>query len=105
MTTKAKSKAAPAPAKQGRTIAEFRAAHDRSFIVPTKIKAALATIGEGWVYEGELLKLAQISQTDIGMFRGQFEEHIVTLKGSEHGGKRAWAGTKAVAQKLREMVR
>lgn len=100
-----KTKEAPAQRQAGRTVAEFRAAHDKSFIVPTKLKAALTAIGDGWVYEAELVKLAQISLTELGMYRGQFEEHIVTLKGSEHGGKRAWAGTKATAQKLRDMVR
>jgi hypothetical protein len=92
------------PAPKGRSMAEFRAAHDKSFIVPTKIKTALETIGEGWAYEGEFVKLAGISATELGVYRGQFEEFIVTLKGTEHGGRRAWAGTKALAAKLRAMV-
>lgn len=90
--------------KAGRSLEEFRSSHDKSFIVPNKIKAALATIDNGWVYEGELVKLAGISPTDLGVYRSLFEEHIVMLKGTEHGGKRAWAGTKAAAEKMRGML-
>lgn len=98
-----KPKAEKAP-KSGRSIADFRAAHDTSYIVPTKIKAALAAMDGGWLYEGEFVKLAGISLTQLGLFREQFEEHLVLLKGTTHSGRRAWASTKALAKQMREMV-
>lgn len=88
----------------GRTIDEFRASHDRSFIVPNKIRAGLQALGDGWAYEGDFVKLAGISLTDLGAYRGKFEEFVVTLKGSVHNGRKAWAGTKATAAKMREML-
>lgn len=103
MTTVAKKKDV-APAK-ARSLDEFRSSHDRSYIVPNKIRAALAALGsDGWAYEGEFVKLATISLTELGAYREQFQEFIVTLKGTEHGGRRAWAGSKATAEKMRRMV-
>lgn len=102
MTTK-QAKVPPKPT--GRSLDEFRAAHDKSFIVPRKLKAALASLGPGgWAYEAEFVKLAGVSHTELGAYRSQFEDHIVILKGTEHSGRRAWAGTKALAEKLRAMV-
>lgn len=105
-TKKAKTQpeAKQAAKQAARSIADFRAAHDTSYIVPTKIKAALAAMDGGWLYEGEFVKLAGISLTQLGLFREQFEEHLVVLKGTTHGGRRAWASTKAVAKQMREMV-
>lgn len=92
-----------AKAKQsGKSVEEFRAAHDRSYIVPKRIRQALASLGDGWEYEANFIKIAGISQTDIGRFRDEFDEHIVTTSG--HNAKRVWAGTKALADKLRAMV-
>jgi hypothetical protein len=105
MTSKTKEPAPQQPkANSGRTIAEFRASHDTSFIVPTKIKAALASMSGGWLYEGEFVKLAGISLTQLGVYREQFQEHVVVLKGTQHGGRRAWAATKALAKQMQEMV-
>lgn len=90
--------------KSARSISEFRAAHDTSFIVPAKIKTALASMSGGWLYEGEFVKLAGISLTQLGVYREQFAEHVVVLKGTQHGGRRAWAATKALAKQMQEMV-
>lgn len=88
--------------KIGRSLDEFRAAHDKNYIVPQKIKAALAKIGDGWEYEIEFLKLAGLSTTDLAMFREQFSDFTVATPGKNP--KRIWAGTKELARKLREMV-
>lgn len=85
----------------GRSLNEFRACHDKSYIVPAKIKAALERLGGGWEYELQFVKLAGISLADLSAFRAMFEDHIVLIERT----KRAWAGTKATAAKLREMVR
>lgn len=102
MSTKPK-KSASADAKP-RSVDDFRAKHDTSYIVPAKIKAALAAMDGGWLYESEFVKLAGISQTQLGAFRPQFEEHVVQLKGEAYGGRRAWAATKAIAKQMREMI-
>ena len=91
------------PKATGKTIADFRAAHDKNVIVPAKIKKALADMeaehAENWAYEGEFIKRAGISQTDVGMFRDQFSEHIVETSG--HNAKKVWFASAKVAAKVR----
>jgi hypothetical protein len=99
--TDAKAKTVHKP-KVGRTVDEFRAAHDKNYIIPARIRAALEKLGDGWEYEMELMKLAGISTTDVARFRSQFEEHIVTVAGQNP--KRIWAGTKKLAAQLRELA-
>lgn len=90
---------------KGKSIEEFRSAHDKNYIVPKKIKEALAKLGDGWEYEVEFVKMAGVSTTDIVNFREQFEAHIVTVRvnGASHR-RNVWAGTPAFAAKLREMT-
>jgi hypothetical protein len=86
-----------------KSFADFRAAHDKSFIVPTKIQKVLADLGEeGWLYEAELCKEAGVSPTDVGRYREQFEDHVVTTGGRTQ--KRVWFGSKKVAAKAREVA-
>lgn len=88
-------------AKQaGRGLTEFRSSHDKSFIVPSKIREALKQLGSSWCYEAEFLKLAGLCTTDLANYRDEFEEHIVMVERT----KRVWCGTKDFAGKLREMV-
>lgn len=84
----------------GRSLSEFRATHDKSYIVPKKIRDGLAKLGEGWEYEMNFAKLAGISLSDLAAFRSLFEEHLVVVDRT----RRAWAGTKATAAKMRAMV-
>lgn len=90
----------PLGPKVGRSLADFRAAHDKNFIVPAKIKAALKALGDGWEYEAQFIRLAGVSQSDMGNFREQFSEYIVIVDRT----KRVWAGSKATAARLRDMV-
>ena len=83
-------------------VAEFRAAHDKAFIVPARLKAALAELGDAWEYEAEFLREAGVSNADISTFRDEFVDNIVVI---DRNGKRVWCGTKALANKLRSMVR
>jgi hypothetical protein len=88
----------------GRSLDEFRASHDKNFIVPTKIREALVLLGpEGWDYELAFMKLAGISTTDLAQFRDQFEAHVVDV-GAPRAPKRVWAGSVALAKKLRGML-
>lgn len=105
--SKAKSKEAqkakPATKAAGRTLDEFRRSFDKSHIIPTRIKAALESLGGAWMTETEFSKLAGVSIPDLALYREPFEGHVVVLPG-QHKGKRLWAGTKAAATRMREML-
>jgi len=96
----ANGNSSPPPKTVGRSVEEFRAAHDKNFILPRKIKDALAKLGRGWAYEMEFVKLAGVSLGDLANYRGMFDQHIVLVERT----RRAWAGTKTVAEELREMI-
>jgi hypothetical protein len=87
--------------KKGRSLDEFRAQHDKDFIVPARIKEGLKQLGDGWAYEMEFVKLAGVSLGDLGNYREAFAEHVVIVR---RDGKRAWAGSVSIAAKMREMV-
>ena len=98
------TKTAPATKIQaGKSLADFRSAHDKTFFVPEKIKAALKLLGDGWEYDIEFSRLSGVSCSDLNRFAADFDEHtlVVTVQGKS---KRVWAGTPAFANSLREMV-
>lgn len=95
--------AQPGAKSFGKNLSDFRATHDKAFIVPKKIKDALRELGKtGWEYESQFAKLAGVSLSDLGDFRDQFGDYIVIVR---RDGKRAWAGSPALATQMREMVR
>lgn len=80
-----------ATAKPKKDLSAFRAAHDKNVIVPKKINDAFESMkkaGDEFEYEGDFVKRAGLSQTDLGAFREQFADHIVETKGKS--AKRAW---------------
>lgn len=89
--------------KTPNTLSSFKSAHDKNVIIPSKIRAAFATMlkesPEAWRYEGEMITLAGISTTEMGAFRSQFEDHIVDTKGGVK--KRVWFADSKVAAKAR----
>lgn len=87
------------PAKR-KSIADFRSAYDKSFIVPKRVKAALAELGAGWEYEVDFAKMAGISLRDLGMFADQFAPHVIQVR----EGRRIWTGSKKVADQMRQMI-
>ena len=94
-------KSAPAPTS-GRSLSEFRSTFDRDTIFPKKIDAALTQLGkDGWAYEVEFAKLAGIGLAQLATYREAYAEHVVPLN---RDSKRAWAGSKAMAAKMREML-
>jgi hypothetical protein len=95
----------PTTVPKGKTLDDFRSAHDKNYIVPKKIKDTLAKLGDSWEYEIDFIKLAGVSTTDLVSFREQFDGHIVAVRvnGASHR-KNVWAGTLAFAAKLREMA-
>lgn len=89
------------PKKCGRSLAEFRGEHDKSYIVPQKIKDGLAQLGEAWEYEAAFCQMAGVSVSDLARYREQFSDYYVVVSRS---GKRAWSGSKTTANKMREMI-
>jgi hypothetical protein len=80
----------PAPAKPSsathikgvRSLAEFRQTYDHETIVPSRVNAALKELGAGWLYEVEFAKLANVTTTQLSMFRDRYAEHIVSVRDS-----------------------
>lgn len=95
MTAKAKE-------KTGRSLSDFRAAHDKSFIVPQKIKEGLKNLGSGWEYEVEFLRRCGLSTTDLSRYRDEFADYIVNTGG--RNPKRVWTGSQKTAAEMRAMV-
>lgn len=86
-------------------LSSFRAIHDPNVTVPAKINAAFEQLRktegkEAWRYEGDFMKLARVSQTDLGRFRAQYAANIVETKG--RNAKRAWFVDKTVAVQAQE---
>jgi hypothetical protein len=92
---------------KSKTIADFRAMHDVNVIVPNKIRDALAAMlkegSEQWEYEGDFVKRAGISQTQLGAFREQFIDHVIEVSSGQSGraGRRVWFADAKAAKKLR----
>lgn len=87
--------------KAGRSLAEFKQTYDKDTIVPKKIQGALKALGARcWDYETDFAKLAGVSMADMGTYRQQFMDFVVTLK----EGRKVWAGSVALADELRSML-
>jgi hypothetical protein len=94
-----------ATAKPKKDVSAFRAAHDNNVIVPTKIKAAFADMkktGDAFEYEGDFVKRAKLSQTQLGAFREMFADHIVQTTGKNQ--KKAWFHDVKTAAEMREAI-
>jgi len=83
----------------GKDIMEFRKLHDKSYIVPDKIKTALSKLKDNWEYENNFYKIAGVSLNDLSNFRDEFSDYIVVLK-----DRRIWTGSKNTAKLLRGML-
>ena len=96
------STASTTPSKaKARSLADFRETYDKDTIIPKKLDAAIAELGEGWLYESEFVKLAGVSYMDLTAFRDAYSAHIVYIK---RDSKRVWAGTPEVAEQMRRML-
>lgn len=85
----------------GHSLQEFREMYDKDVIVPKKVREALKKLGNRWIPEAEFIRMAMISQADMGNYREQFAEHIVMVDSV----KRVWVGTRALAAELRGSVK
>lgn len=94
------------PKKPGRPVEDFQKEHDQSYIVPARIKDGLAELGDTWEYEADFMKRVGCNASMVAPYREQFATFVVDIKpraGRSHS-KRAWAGNKKTADKLREMA-
>lgn len=91
-------------ASKPKTLADFRAVHDKSVVIPNKIRARLAAmlkIGpEEHDFEVDFLKAAGVATNEIGAYRDQFDAHIVTVGGTRNP-KKVWFADPKVAKKAR----
>lgn len=88
------------PKVKARTLSEFRQTFDKDYIVPTRIRSGLAELGsDGWEYEAQFAKICGLPLSDLGNYREAFLEFVVTIR-----ERRAWAGSKAMAAKMRSML-
>lgn len=90
------------PAAKGKSLEDFRAVHDKSFMVPKAIRTGLEALGDSWEYESDLIKRCKLSQTDFAAYRDQFKDFFVEVPG--RNAKRAWAGTKKFAAQLKDRL-
>lgn len=92
--------------KKSKTVNDFKNAHDRSVIVPRKIKDALAKMREdgreNWEYEGDFIKLADLSGKEIPDYREMFKGHIVVTPAANGKSPRnVWFADVKVAAQVR----
>ena len=84
----------------GKTLADFRALHDKDFIVPRKIKDGLRTMPGVWMHEIDFVRHAGVTLHDLGNYREQFAELLVVPR----DGRKIWAKTAAVAEQMKVML-
>lgn len=104
------------PAPVSRSLATFRASHDPTVIIPTKIKAALEKLridggDEAYAYEYTdatggvpFSKLAGVGSIHLNQYREQFKDFLVEVR-QDTGSKRAprwvWFATAKAAKAAR----
>ena len=91
----------PKQAAASRSLEEFRKTYDKDLIVPAKIREAIKALGDGWVYEQEFTRLANVSYNDLSIYRELFADHIVVIK---KDSRKVWAGTPELAEEMRRML-
>ena|SRR5271166_4624362 len=87
-------------------LADLRAAHDQSFIIPDRIQKGLESLlkcgPESWEYEAEFCKRANVSTQQIGKYRTEFRDFIVETGG--HKSKFIWCCSKVLAKKAKDLI-
>lgn len=96
-------------ARSKRDLATFRAAHDRSVMVPKKLRDGLAALkkadgDEAWEYEMEFLRRAGVSTNHVPAYREEFAAHIVEVTTSNRSSKRAWFALPKFAEAARKAL-
>jgi len=97
MTVKAKA----------RTVADFKAAHDRDTIVVNKIRAGLQKLldigPEHYEYSESFRAICGLQARDLADYKDRFADHWFKAAGHGSGkdGKVVWFGSAKVAARLR----
>lgn len=96
---------------KGKTLDDLRATHDRTVVVPNRIRLAITALkdsGDQWAYESDFMQLVKppIGTTDIARYREQFTDFWAELPGTNGKSsiRRAWFPTKELAAKWKETV-
>lgn len=92
-----------------RTAADFKANHDRSVIIPNKMRAGLAALvkigKEHYEYDEGFRALCGLQAAQLAEYRDspEFRKHWFMTEGrsSNKGAKRVWFGDSKLAAKLR----
>lgn len=94
---------------KGKTIADLRALHDKSVVMPNRINAAIAALaatGDSWAYEADFMKLAKppIGAQDISKWREQFTDFWAEMPSTNGKSqiRRVWFATKKAADEWKE---
>jgi hypothetical protein len=82
-----------------KSVDQFRDLYDKDTIIPRKIEAGIASLGDGWVYESEFSRLAEVSHSQLSTYREGYLDHVVQTP-----DKKIWVGDVKIAQKMRELV-
>ena len=93
---------------KAKTLESFRAAFDPEVKIPNKIRTGLASLlqtegPEGWEFEMEFCKRADVAPAVIGKYREQFAEYIVEVKVDSRSNNRkfVWFADAKIAKKAR----
>lgn len=68
-----------------------------------KLREVLKGLGDSWLYESEIIKACGTASHLFARVRPRFTDFYVNIPGKNP--RRAWAGTKAFAQKLAERLK
>ena len=88
-------------------LTDFEQTYDKKVFIPKRIRAALTELAvlDECRYEIQFLKMAEVSQNEIGAYRDQFSDHIVTARAPGGKPKNVWFGSVETACKARKMVK
>lgn len=90
--------------KTGKTLDDLRALHDKTVLVPSKIRSAfdaMVSAGEDWLYDEDFRKLAMLSPVDLKDFREEFKTQWAEMPATNgrRDARRVWFATKALCTK------
>jgi hypothetical protein len=96
---------------KGKTIADLRAVHDKTVVVPNRIRAALAALAassDAWAYEQDFIRLSKppIACMDISRYRDQFTDFWADTPGTngKSSVRRVWFASKKLADEWKETI-
>lgn len=84
-----------------RDLDSFRAAFDKSVIIPRAIESALKNLGASWEPEGEFIKRVGVAPVDFSKFRDQYADYFAVVRLAGRSPQRVWSGDKQYAEKMR----